>query len=162
VILYTERDVATAFDLFDRALALSNSNVFALAISADALAWRGMPELAIERARRALRISPFDTFNYMSYAALSISNFQTGRFGEARDAAQRAIESNPGFSVPHALKAAALARLGQEEEARVEARRVLALDPTFSIGGYSAMVELAPTVFRLFANVWREIGLPDI
>jgi TolB-like protein len=161
VVLFDDHDVATAFDLFDRALALSNSNVFALCLSASALAWRGMPELAIERARHALRISPFDTLNYVSYLALSIANFQTGRFDEARDAARRAIESNPDFSVPHALLAAALARLGQAEEARAEALQVLALEPPFSIGRYSAMVELAPTVFRPFADVWREIGLPD-
>jgi len=78
VILFDDRDIATAFDLFDRALALSNSNVFALSLSGTALAWRGMPELAIERARHALRISPFDSLNYLPYIALSIANFQTG------------------------------------------------------------------------------------
>jgi TolB-like protein/Tfp pilus assembly protein PilF len=161
VVLFDNRDIAAAFDLFDRALALSNSNVFALCLSATALAWRGMPELAIERARHALRISPFDTLNYLSYIALSIASFQTGRFDEARDAARRAVESNPDFSVPHALLAAALARLGQAEEARAEALQVLALEPPFSIDRYSAMVELTPTVFRPFADVWREIGLPD-
>ena len=161
VVLFEDHDIATAFDLFDRALALSNSNVFALCLSASALAWRGMPELAIERARQALRISPFDTLNYVSYLALSIANFQTGRFDEARDAARRAVESNPDFSVPHALLAAALARLGQAEEARAEASQVLALEPLFSIGRYSAMVGLVPAVFRPFADVWREIGLPD-
>jgi hypothetical protein len=57
--------------------------------------------------------------------------------------------------------AAALAKLEQGEEARVEASKVLALEPKFSIRRYSAMVELTPTVFRPFADVWREIGLPD-
>jgi tetratricopeptide (TPR) repeat protein len=118
-----------------------------------------MPELAIERARQALRISPFDSLNYLSYIAFSIANFQTGRFDEARDAARRAVEPNPDFSVPHALLAAALAQLGRADEAKAEASRVLALEPTFSIGRYSAMVELAPAVFRPFADVWREIGL---
>jgi len=161
VTLFDDRDIASAFGLFDRALTLSNSNVFALCLSATALAWRGMPEPAIERARHALRISPFDTLNYLSYIAISIANFQTGRFDGARDAAQRAVESNPDFSVSHALLAAALGRLGQAQEAKAEALQVLALEPAFSIARYSAMVELAPTVFRPFAEVWREIGLPD-
>jgi TolB-like protein len=40
VILFNDHDVSTAFDLFDRALGLSNSNVLALCLSATALAWR--------------------------------------------------------------------------------------------------------------------------
>src|SRR3984893_2808863 len=55
-----EHDGATALNLFDRALALSNSNVFALRCSAVTLAWMGSPEREIERAQLALRLSPYD------------------------------------------------------------------------------------------------------
>ncbi len=63
VISLDEHDNATALNLFDRALALSNSNIFALGCSAVTLAWMGKTELAIERAQRALRLSPFDPLN---------------------------------------------------------------------------------------------------
>src|SRR5262249_29072805 len=53
VIALDERDTTTAFKLFDRALELSSSNVFALSLSALALAWIGKAEPAIERAERA-------------------------------------------------------------------------------------------------------------
>ncbi len=64
VIALDEHDTATALRLFDRALELSNSNVFALNFSAIILAWMGKTELAIERAQLALRLSPFDFYSF--------------------------------------------------------------------------------------------------
>lgn len=63
VIALTERDTATALRLFDRALELSSSNVFALGFSAITLAWMGKAELAIERAQLALRLSAWRLSN---------------------------------------------------------------------------------------------------
>jgi TolB-like protein len=65
VIAFDERDHATALNLFNRALSLSNSNVFAFSCSALVLAWMGKTDLAIERAQLALRLSPFDPMNFM-------------------------------------------------------------------------------------------------
>jgi TolB-like protein/Tfp pilus assembly protein PilF len=161
VISLDAHDNATALSLFDRALALSNSNIFALGCSAVALAFMGNTELAIERAQRALRLSPFDPLNVRPYLALSNAYFQAGRYEEAADAARRAIEFNPGFSVPHALLAAALARLGRVGEARAAAQRVLALEPTFTVQGFGAMVGAAAAVFAPFAEAWIEAGLPE-
>jgi TolB-like protein/tetratricopeptide (TPR) repeat protein len=161
VIWFDEHDDTTALNLFDRALALSNSNVFALCCSSVALAWMGKAELAIERAQRALRLSPFDSLNYLSYDALAISYMHTRRYEEARNAARGAVESNPGFSVPHALLAATLVRLGRDEEAAVAALRVLALDPTFTIRRFSITVGLVSAVFAPFAEAWRAAGLPE-
>ena len=59
VTWFDQHDVSVAFDLFDRALEISQSNLIALCTSAVALAWTGKCELAVERARRALQISPF-------------------------------------------------------------------------------------------------------
>jgi TolB-like protein len=80
VISLDDHDHATALSLFDRALALSGSNIFALACSALVLSWMGQASLAVERAKRALRLSPFDSLNYLSYNALAISYFHTKRY----------------------------------------------------------------------------------
>ena len=160
VIALDEHDNATALNLFDRALALSNSNIFALGCSAVTLAWMGETELAIERAQRALRLSPFDPLNLRPCAALAISYFYTNRFDEAADAARRAIKFNPGFSPAHALLAAALIRLGRVEEAREAAQQVLVLQPTFTIRRFAITVGFAPAVYAPFAEAWRAAGLP--
>jgi hypothetical protein len=59
-------------------LAISNSNIYALCCSPVALAWMGHAETALERGQRAIRLSPFDPLNYMSYGALAIAYFHTG------------------------------------------------------------------------------------
>lgn len=159
VIWFDERDVGTAFDLFDRALAISNSNVVALGNSAFALAWMGETDRAIERARRALRVSPFDTL--LAYLAIAIAQFHAKRYDEAREAARRATESNPSFSVPHILLAVALVQLGRLAEAKIAAQRVLELDPGFTMRSWSVTVGVAPSVFEPFVKGWRKLGFVD-
>ena len=161
VIWFDQHDITAAFDLFDRALAISNSNVVALCTSAVALAWTGKSELAIERAQRALKLSPFDSLNCLSYHALAGANFHLKRYDEAHASAQRAVESNPGFSVPYAYLTAALVRLGRDEEARIAAQSVLKLNPSFTIRRFSVTVGVNPEVFSAFADAWREAGLPE-
>ena len=122
VIALDAHDRTTALKAFDRALALSNSNYFALCSSALALSWMGTTEVAIDRATRALRLSPFDPLNYLSYNALAISYLHTGQFADAHEVATRSVQLNPRFSVSRAFLVAALSRLGRLEEATDEAR----------------------------------------
>jgi TolB-like protein/Flp pilus assembly protein TadD len=161
VISLDDHDCPTALALFDRALALSSSNAFPLCFSALTLSWMGKTELAIERAQRALRLNPFDSLNHLSYNALAISYFQTERFEEARDVARCSVQLNPRFSVPHALLAAALVRLGRNDDARAEAQWVLTLDPTFTIRRFSVTAGLEPAVYASFAQAWQAAGLPE-
>src|SRR3954447_13055942 len=125
VISMDERDYAMGLDLFDRALSLSNSNVFAVSCSALILSFMGGFDDAMERAQRALRLSPFDSLNCLAYNALVVSHFTAGRYGDAYEAARQSVQLNPRFSVCHLFLAAALVRLGRDDEARLEAKRVL-------------------------------------
>jgi TolB-like protein len=159
VIWFDGHDVSTAFELFDRALAVSNSNVVALSNSAFVLAWMGNSEIAIERAQRAIKLSPFDTSN--SYLALAVAYFHMKNHEKSRDAAQRAVEANPAFSVPRVLHSAALMRLDRRSEAIAEAQRVRELDPTFTIRNWSVTVGIVPEIFSLFADALRDAGIPD-
>jgi adenylate cyclase len=161
IIAIDEHDSTTALKLFDRALEFSASNVYALSGSAITLAWMGKTELAIERAQRSLRFSPFDSLNWRSHYAQAIAYFHTQRFGDAIYAARNAIDSNPGFSMPRAVLAAALMRHGRVEEAKVAAQAVLECDPSFTIRGSSLIIGREPTVFRPLADAWREVGLPE-
>jgi TolB-like protein len=161
VIWFEEHDIATAFDLFERALAIGHSNFVALCTSAVALAWTGKSDLAIERARHALRLSPFDSLNHLSYQALAGANFHLKRYAQACEAARRAVELNPGFSVPYAYLTAALMCSGRGEEASIAARSVLTLDPSFTIRRFAIIVGVNSEVFSGFANAWRAAGLPE-
>jgi TolB-like protein/Tfp pilus assembly protein PilF len=155
VLWFDEHDIPTAFELFDKALSISNSNVVALAYSSFALAWMGHTQLAIDRAQRALKLSPFDTTN--SHMALAIVHFQSGRWQQAFEAARHAHDSNPRFSVPCVLLSVALARLGRREEALQMARKALALDPQFTMRRWSRTVGVSPDVFSQFERAWDEL-----
>src|SRR5262249_27972450 len=161
VIALDERDTTTAFKLFDRALELSSSNVFALSLSALALAWIGKAEPAIERAERAIRLSPFDSYNFRSHRALALAHFHTRQYEDAVHAARVAIDHNPNSGAARAILAAALLRLGRPAEAKAAARGVLQFESGFTISGVSRMAQVEPAGFRPLADAWREIGLPD-
>ena len=160
VIALDAHDRATALRAFDQALALSNSNFFALCSSALALSWMGTADVAVDRANRALRLSPFDPLNYLSYNALAISYLHTNQFNDAYEVATRSVQLNPRFSVSRAFLTAALSRLGRNTEAESEARQLLAIDPTFSVRRFSVTVDIEPSVFAPIAAAWRDAGLP--
>jgi TolB-like protein/Flp pilus assembly protein TadD len=160
VIAMDAHDTATAVNLFERALELSNSNIFALSLSAMVLALMGKAERAIERAERAILLSPFDSYNFRSHHALAIAHFSRQRYKAAVDAARKMLDYNPRFSVGHAYLAAALLRDGRAAEAKSAARDVLQLEPTFTIRGLRG-AELLPALFGSFADAWRELELPE-
>jgi len=159
IIAWEEHDTATALNLFDRALDLSGSNIFALALSAIVLALMGKAERAIERAEQAIFLSPFDSYNFRSHHALVVAHFTRQRYKDAVDAARKMLDYNPRFSTGRAYLAAALLRDGRTAEAKAAARDVLQLEPTFTIRGLQG-AELEPAVFRDFADAWRELDLP--
>jgi len=162
IIALDEHDTVTALKLFDRALELSSSNIFALNFSAVILAWMGKAELAVDRAKWALRLNPFDLDNFRVHHALAIVHFYGERYADALGAARRAVQANPRFSTAHAVLAAALWRGGYALEAKAAARNVLEHEPDFSIEGVRRVPGgLEPAVFKRFADAWREIGLPE-
>jgi TolB-like protein len=162
VLAYDGHDTVTALKVFDRAMELSNCNGFVLCWSAAILAWTGKPDLAIERARLALQLGRFDALIiWRANHALSIAYFSNQRYADAVEAAQNVVDANPVYSLPRAILAGALIRLGRADEAKAMALTVLEREPSFTIGGTARYVELVPVVFKSFAEAWREVGLPE-
>lgn len=155
VTWFVDSDYDTAFEVFERALSISNLNVVALGNSAFAHAWMGRGEIAIEQANTALKLSPFDTL--ISYMAIALAELNSGRPDEAHRAACRAVEANQHFSVPYIFVTVALVRLGRLEEARSAAAKLLSLDPTFSMPVWAVTVRKNPAVFDPIADVWTKL-----
>jgi len=155
VIWFDDPNYEDAFEVFERALSISNSNVVTLGNSAFVYAWMGQADIAYQRATRALDVSPFDTL--IANMAIALVHFHAGRFEEAHRAASRATEANPLFSVPQILLTVALVELGRIEEARSAASRVLALDPTFAMPVWAVTVKKNPAVFDPIARAWAKL-----
>jgi tetratricopeptide (TPR) repeat protein len=161
VVALTEHDQTTARAAFERAAAISPSNAFVLGFGSVALVFMGEGDLAIEWAERALRLSPFDPLRHLPFNAMATAHFIKGRYQQAAAASRRSIESNPGFSLLHAMLAAALVRLGYAEEARLSAAQVLTLQPSFRVGATLRSFGLPPEMAASIGQAWREAGLPE-
>ena len=156
-----EQNRRLADKLFSQALALSASCSFVYAFGCVPVAYGGDAARAIAWGQLALRLSPLDAMSCVPQGIIGFSNFLLGHDEDAVQACQSAIEMNPRFSILHLWLAAPLARLGRIDEARAAAARLLALDPAFSIGRWSAAVGIAPTIIDEVTDALRLAGLPD-
>jgi adenylate cyclase len=156
-----EHDRAAASEAFEAAVALSPSSAFTYIMGGIVRAWAGEAERAIEWAEKGLRLSPFDPFAYGAWHGVAIARFRQGGYEDAADAARKAIQRNPGFSYPRTILTAALVKLGHIDDAKMEAARVLALQPGFSIAEYFAVNDPAPEIAAPMTEALRAAGLPE-
>jgi len=110
---------------------------------------------------RAFESAPFqDRANFYSHHALSIAKFVTGRYEKAANAARRAIQSGPNFSISHCFLAAPLVKLGRLEEGKAAASRVLRCSP-HSARRDCLRCSCAPgCIADPLREAWSEAGLP--
>jgi adenylate cyclase len=161
VIAAAGRDYETALTAFDRSFALSNSSALAFGFSSIVRAWMGDETIAIEHANRALRLSPFDPLVYVPYLGLAYAHFAAGRFEEAAAAARLASQSNPRFTVPHMLHAAALGMLNRREGARTAVERLRELQPGITVATAILSARCVnPKHIAALENALRRAGLP--
>ena len=161
VIGLVEHDYEAAMNAIDHALALNGSSALALGLGATILAHDGRIDQAIEYGERALRMSPHDPTAYLQFTALGIAHLAAGRFEQAAAACNKASQSNPRFSFPVVLQAAALCRLGRAHEAKAVTRRVLELEPRFSIAQFVKSHTGRPEIWNPVGDALRQVGLPD-
>ena len=154
-------DMPAARRAFEQALTISPSCFLALAFGAVAFGWKADAERAIEWGERGLRISPFDRLLYLPAHGIALGNFLLGRSDKAVEAAQRAIQSKPEFSISHVLLAAALAQAGQLEAAKAAATRALELQPGFSTRRHCAAIAAPASLATPLSEALRAAGLPE-
>jgi TolB-like protein/Flp pilus assembly protein TadD len=122
----------------ERALALDRN-------LANAHGWIGRGKFHLGRAEEteahiheALRLSPRDTFAYRWMMVMGLAKFWLGADAEAVAWLRRSIEANRNFPFTHFFLAAALALVGQLDEARAVAQAGLTLQPNFTIRRFRA------------------------
>jgi TolB-like protein/tetratricopeptide (TPR) repeat protein len=154
-------DRGAAFTALEAALAISPSSALTYILGSVILGWGGDAERAIEWSERGMRLSPFDPWAFAAYDAQAMSHLLRGRYDEACRAAYRSAQANPAHSITYVQLAAALAKLGRLDEARVAAARVLELHPTFRYSRQFAGVNCAPALAECLGDALRAAGLPE-
>ncbi len=123
---------------FERALALDRNLANAHAFIGFAKAVVGRPEETESHIQEAIRLSPRDTLLYVWTHCIAFAKFALGAEAEAVVWYRHVIEINRNIPLSHFLLAAALARLGQIDEAEAAVQVGLTLDPRFTIRRYRA------------------------
>jgi len=122
----------------ERALALDRNLATAHAIIGMAKIFTGRSEETEAHVREALRLSPRDTFAFSWIATAGVAKLYLGDDEEAVAWLRRAIETNRNLPNAHFYLAAALANLGQLNEAQAAAVAGLAINPTYTINRFRA------------------------
>jgi adenylate cyclase len=162
VVAVCGRDYEAALAAFDRSFALSSSSALALGFSSIVRAWNGDDAIAVEHAQRAIRLSPFDPQRNLPYVGLAYAHFAAGRFEETVAAASLATQSNPRFTVPIILHAAALGSLDRKEDAKTVVQRLIELVPGITVATAILSARYVnPENIAALENGLRRAGLPE-
>jgi TolB-like protein len=157
--------IALEFDeaaaLMERGLAVNPNFALAWTLSAWLRVWRGEPNLALEHAERAMRLSPRDPVMYGMQAAAAYAHFLAGRYDVASSWAEKAMREHPRFLLSICVSAASNAFAEHREVARRAMSWALEFNPDLRA---TNLGDLAP--FRraehlaLFAEGLISAGLP--
>jgi TolB-like protein len=147
--------------LIERSIALNPNLAWTLHFSALAKALLGEPEVALEQAERAMRLSPQDPQMFAMRAAAGVAHFVAGRTEEALLGAEAALREQPNFLVGMSLAAASGGLAGRLDEAGRAMAHLRQLNPEL---GMSSVQELLPfrrpQDFERWAEGLRRAGLP--
>jgi adenylate cyclase len=126
VLAYFGEDIDAMMALVDRALALNPSFARGWFQSAALKLFAGRPDLAIERAEAALRLSPRSRIGVPLHI-IGAAHFFSGRFEAAVQKLLLAIQELPNYPESYRCLAACYAHMGRFDEAREIARRLRAI-----------------------------------
>ncbi len=151
-----------AIALHERALMLNPNLAMAWNLSGVAFAYLGDLAEAERRVQRYKRLAPLDPQAFFFDTALIIIALLKHDYEAAVAAGREVSEMNPAFSNACKPYLAALGHLGRPEEADVVRRRLLAIEPDFTI---AAFIKASPFEREQdrehFADGLRKAGLPD-
>ena len=122
-----------AITLHERALMLNPNLAMAWNLSGIAFAYLGELDEAERRIQRYKHLSPLDPQAFFFDTAAVVLAFLKGDYQGAVTSGREVSEMNPAFSAPCKPYLAALGHLGQLQEADVVRRRLLSIEPDFTI-----------------------------
>lgn len=154
-------DRGAAQQAFEAALTLSPSCALTYILGSVVKAYDGKADEGIEWGERAVRLSPFDPSIQGPLLAIALGRLQRGEYEKAADAAQKVVQARPYWSLGHVALAATQAKLARLDSAKSTGKRVLELQPDFSISGLCTSFDFHPSLAELLGQALREAGLPE-
>ncbi len=133
---FMHRRLREALALHERALTLNPNLAIAWNLSGVTYAYLGDWDEAERRIARYKKLSPLDPHAFFFDTAFIIVALLKRDYESAVVAGRAVSEMNPSFSAACKPYLAALGHLGQSQEAAVVRRRLLAIEPDFTLARY--------------------------
>ncbi len=149
----------------DRALILNPNLAAGWLLSGRVNIYLGQPEVGIERATRALRLSPLDPFTSHAFTLIGAGHFYAGRYDEASSWADKGFRQQANSAAAARVAAASHALAGRLDQAYKAMARLREIDPTLRVSDLrhgAAMVPFRrPEDLARFEEGLRKAGLPE-
>jgi len=144
----------------EEAFTIGLSDADSLASFGGFLRLDGRPKEAIKVLQRAIRLDPLHPPWYLGW--LGHAYFLDRQYDKAIANLRLGVRRNPDFIVFHLYLAASYAEAGQMEAARAAAKRVLELNPNFTLAAYAAYLPHRDNAKReKDLAAMRKAGIPD-
>ena len=157
--VFRDYDRATVF--LDRAIEVGPSLATAWWMSSLNCSYIGHGDQAVERAQRALRLTPLDAFRFWPEAIMGQAYYVDGNYEEAVTWAQRAVGRNGPVTFALRTLTASLMALGKGEAARTASQQLMRVLPRFSITRYEERCPFQGEVLATWLHRLRAAGLPE-
>jgi DNA-binding SARP family transcriptional activator/TolB-like protein len=159
---FLHRRLREAAALHERALSLNPNLAMAWALSAITYAYMGEPEEAERRNNRYKRLSPLDPSAFIFDGFFTVIYLLKRDFESAVVAGRAVTQMNSALSAGFKPYLAALGHLGRTQEAAVARRRLLAIEPDFTVERFIATSPMERESDRdLYAQGLRLAGVPE-
>ena len=130
---FLHRRLREAMVLHERALSLNPNLAMAWALSAVTYAYAGDPDEAERRNNRYKKLSPLDPHAFFFDAFFVLIHLMKHNYEAAVEVGRMVSQLNPAFTATYKPYLAALGHLHWDQEACTIRRRLLALEPDFTI-----------------------------
>jgi adenylate cyclase len=148
--------------VLERALAVDPNHASAWHMSALAQTLVGRPEITIERAQHAIRLSPQDPQMFAMQGVLGYGHFCEHHYEDALAAAEASHHERPNFLLGAIVLAATNAALGRQADAKKAIVAVQRINPSLRLSDLPNMFNLKRAQdSELMRKSLRTAGLPE-
>jgi adenylate cyclase len=144
VLTHLVQDHAAGQASLQQALAIEPSNALASLYMGALLSFTEPGPQAVDHCRRALALAQFDPTRYLYEGMMGTACFGVGDYLGAIEHSRASLDLNPRHASSLRVLAMALALAGQEDEARLHAQAILAINPRFNRADYRTRFRDAP------------------
>ncbi|NKB37043.1 MAG: hypothetical protein GKR93_07695 [Gammaproteobacteria bacterium] len=138
-----------------KAIDLDPSQADALSWLALNLAWSGQTQEAEKKLEVAKRLNPMEEYCFPSGTIA----YMEKRFADAIELFDKSLRSDPAFIPGHLFLASSYSLLGEREQARLTAEKILGINPAFQLPVDARSTIKVPDIAKNFRESLEGLGL---